>query len=344
MLSIERCATVAGMPHQITADDLLLILAIAEAGTLAGAADTLFTAPPSVSRSLRAVEQRVGAPVFTRHRRGIATTPVGDALLVHARAIRAAGEQANRDATTTAAATARPELVVGIATKVSVASAANAVEAARAAGPTTRIILHVSSQGALLNALDNSEIDIMIGTIPTPSVHRIVEPLFEDRPVICCRDGHHLSNRVRVGVADLAHEQWVLPPATDPLHQRLSGLFADHGMMPPDPAVVTDDLVLAGTLVVTSDLVTVMPANAVVPQFGKSPLRVLSIDLTGRNDEIGVIRRRGEPSDLAAEAFIGALRISAGAPTLATIRNLSGSPAAAARESTQPQLERRRRT
>lgn len=96
-------------------------------------------------------------------------------------------------------------------------------------------------------------------------------------------------------------------------------------MMPPNPAVITDDLVLAGMLIVTSDLVTVMPVNAVVPHFGKSPLRVLRIDLTGRNDEIGVIRRRGEPSDLATEALSGALRISAG--VLA-----------------QPQRERRRRT
>jgi DNA-binding transcriptional LysR family regulator len=111
-----------------------------------------------------------------------------------------------------------------------------------------------------------------------------------------------------VSVSDLAREQWVLPPATDPLCQRLVALFADHGMTVPDPAVITDDLILAGALAVTSDLVTVMPANAVAPQLGRSPLQVLNVEVTERNDQIGIIRRRGETSDRTAEAFIEALR------------------------------------
>jgi DNA-binding transcriptional LysR family regulator len=299
------------MSEQITADDLLLILAIAEAGTIARAAETLFTAPPSVSRSLRAVEQRVGSPVFARHRRGITATAVGDALLAHARAIRAASDQANREATTAVAAATRAQLIVGVAQKVSVVSAAQAVAAASAAGTNARIVVRVGAQDTLLSALDNGELDIMIGTVPPSVAHRRVESLFEDRPVIICRNGHHLSKRNRVNLADLANEQWVLPPATDPLAQRLVALFADHGMLAPDAAVITDDLILAGALVVTTDLVTVMPAHAVAPQLGSSPLHVLHVEVTGRNDEIGIIRRRGEPSDDTAEAFIEALRTSA---------------------------------
>jgi DNA-binding transcriptional LysR family regulator len=299
------------MSDRITADDLLLVLAIAEAGTIARAAETLFTAAPSVSRSLRAVERRVGSPVFTRHRRGITTTAVGDALLAHARSIRAASEQANRDATGAVAAATRAELVIGIAQKVSVVSAANAVAAARSAGTNARIVVRVGAQDTLLDALDNGEIDILIGTIPRSVVHRRVESLFEDRPVISCRNGHRLTKKKPVTVADLAREQWVLPPAADPLFQRLMALFADHGMTVPDPAVITDDLILAGTLVVTTDLVTVMPANALGPQLGPSPLHMLKVEVTGRNDEVGVIRRRGEPTDPIAEAFIDALRTSA---------------------------------
>jgi DNA-binding transcriptional LysR family regulator len=299
------------MPGRVTADDLLLILTVAEAGTLARAAEILFVAPPSLSRSLRSVERRVGAPVFDRHRRGVSTTAVGDALLVHARAIRSAHEQANGDVAAVAAATTRRELVVGVAQKVSVASAAHAVQAARTADDTTRIVLRVGAQNTLLDALDNGQIEIMIGTIPPAALHRTAESLFEDRPMICCGNAHRLARRRRVSVQDLAREHWVLPPASDPLRQRLIGLFADHGLMPPDPAVVTDDLILAGTLVVTTELVTVLPSNAVLPLFGHSPLSALDVELTGRNDEIGIIRRRGETIGPAATAFVDAFRTTA---------------------------------
>jgi DNA-binding transcriptional LysR family regulator len=296
------------MSGQVSAEDLLLILTIAEAGTLARAAEQMFSTAPSISRSLRAVEQRVGSPVFERHRRGISPTPVGAALLAHGRTIRAASAQANRDATVAIDSTKRTELLVGIAQKVSVATAASAVEAARSAGQNTRVTLNIGSQDSLLAALDNGEIDIMIGTVPAPAAHRTVETLFEDRPVISCRYGHRLTTQKSVTVADLANEHWVLPQESDPLRQRINGLFADSGLLPPDPSVVTDDVLLAATLALTSDLITVLPANAVIPQFGPSPVHILNVPITGRNDEIGIIRRRGQKGNASTEAFINALR------------------------------------
>jgi LysR family transcriptional regulator, hca operon transcriptional activator len=65
---------------------LKYFVAVAEEGSLTVAAEKrLFTAQPSLSRQLRALEEEVGAPLLVRRARGIELTPAGRAFLDHAR-------------------------------------------------------------------------------------------------------------------------------------------------------------------------------------------------------------------------------------------------------------------
>jgi DNA-binding transcriptional LysR family regulator len=64
---------------------LRYFVAVAEEGTVTGAAARLFVAQPSLSRQLRALERHVGAPLLVRTSRGVALTPEGEHLLPVAR-------------------------------------------------------------------------------------------------------------------------------------------------------------------------------------------------------------------------------------------------------------------
>ena len=55
--------------------------AIADAGSLRRAAETLNITQPALSRSLRQLEQHYGKPLFERHARGVRTTAFGEKLL-----------------------------------------------------------------------------------------------------------------------------------------------------------------------------------------------------------------------------------------------------------------------
>lgn len=73
-----------------------VFLAVAEAGSLSGAARRLGSSQPTVGRQTREIEERLGAAVFRRQPRGMALTETGAALLEPARAMReAAGRFAN---------------------------------------------------------------------------------------------------------------------------------------------------------------------------------------------------------------------------------------------------------
>lgn len=67
--------------------DLALVLAIRDAGSLAGAADTLGVVPSVVTKRLGALEARLGQRLFERTTRRLSVTTEGEAVCVHARSL-----------------------------------------------------------------------------------------------------------------------------------------------------------------------------------------------------------------------------------------------------------------
>ncbi len=63
-------------------------LAVAETGSLSGAARELELTQPTAGRHVQALEQELGVTLFKRQARGMALTPEGSALLEHACAMR----------------------------------------------------------------------------------------------------------------------------------------------------------------------------------------------------------------------------------------------------------------
>ncbi|MCK9510050.1 MAG: LysR family transcriptional regulator [Pigmentiphaga sp.] len=64
---------------------LEVVRAIAEAGSVRGAAERLALSAPAVSKALAETEHALGCELFTRLPRGMAPTPRGERILSHAR-------------------------------------------------------------------------------------------------------------------------------------------------------------------------------------------------------------------------------------------------------------------
>lgn len=77
-------------------DDLRYALAVVEAGSLAGAARELRVQHSTVLRRLDALERRLGARLFDRHRGGYAPTDAGELLAEQARRMRPAIDDVQR--------------------------------------------------------------------------------------------------------------------------------------------------------------------------------------------------------------------------------------------------------
>ena len=95
--------------------DLRYFVAVAEDLHFTRAAERLFISQPALSKQIRMLERQLGAPLFDRGRDGVQLTPVGEALLPHAREVLAAwdrGWAAAEEAKSRQAAT----LVAGMST------------------------------------------------------------------------------------------------------------------------------------------------------------------------------------------------------------------------------------
>jgi DNA-binding transcriptional LysR family regulator len=66
-------------------DGLVVFLAVAELRGFRAAARQLGVTPSAISQTIRALEQRVGAPLLSRTTRSVGLTEAGERLLVHAR-------------------------------------------------------------------------------------------------------------------------------------------------------------------------------------------------------------------------------------------------------------------
>ncbi len=71
----------------LDAQRLAVLVEVAQAGSIAAAAQRLAFTPSAVSQQLGKLERDLGCRLLHRHPRGVTLTPIGQALLVHAETV-----------------------------------------------------------------------------------------------------------------------------------------------------------------------------------------------------------------------------------------------------------------
>ena len=74
-------------------NDLKSFLAVAESGSTLSAAQALRVSQTTVARRIAALEEATGLELFERRQAGYALTPVGEAMLTSAMAVREAADR-----------------------------------------------------------------------------------------------------------------------------------------------------------------------------------------------------------------------------------------------------------
>ncbi|MGN6086651.1 LysR family transcriptional regulator [Trinickia sp.] len=83
--------------REISLDRLRTLVAIADCGSFAAAAQSLHLAPPTVSLHIAELESRIGAPLLSRTRGNVRPSPIGEALIARARRLLAEVESTLED-------------------------------------------------------------------------------------------------------------------------------------------------------------------------------------------------------------------------------------------------------
>ncbi|MFF3849766.1 LysR family transcriptional regulator [Streptomyces sp. NPDC002328] len=192
---------------------LRYFVAVADRLHFGRAADELHIAQPVLSRQIRALEQDLGASLFTRDRHGVALTDAGRQLLADAGPLLASAHAVRRRVS--AAASGKRRLMVGFRAGVAVIPAARAFEARHPDVVVDVQRIEGDDQAAML--LDG-RIDVGYVRLPIDEVGLRVTPLYTEPRVAVLPAGHRLAGKEEVTEADLAGEPlvWHADPSTQP--------------------------------------------------------------------------------------------------------------------------------
>mgnify|MGYP000595623222 CR=1 FL=1 len=247
---------------------LRYFVAIADAGTISGAAQRLGVAQPSLSQHMIRLEEEVGAPLLVRTSRGVVLTESGGVLVKHARNILRYVELA-REEVRHLGAEPRGRVAFGLPSSISMVLSVPLVEAARARLPTVSLRIVEAMSGHILHWLDQGEIDLAIlYNADHLRHHTVTRVLTEDLYLISVPDrvNQPLDKQGRAAVpiplAEVGAQPLVLPSREHGLRilidqqARLSGI---------DLSVVAevDALAQIRALVARGEMVSILSLSAV---------------------------------------------------------------------------------
>ena len=267
--------------------------AIVEHGSLGRAAQHLHVTQPALSRTVRGLEERLGAPLFERQSTGMRLTPFGEALLPHAAALLRGAAQAAEEIDALRGV-ARGTLRVG-----TVASAAShllplAIDRLLARWPNLRVQVLEGVGDVLASALLEYEIDLAIG-VSLPQHDEIVAIegwSWSDESFVIAAADHPLRSRRRLRLQDLIAQRWVMSPRGTAPYEELRRMLAAHGLGMPDAVVETRSIVAVKSLVARAGFVGWMAGPMFEAERQAGLIAALPIAGASARRRLGVYRRR----------------------------------------------------
>jgi DNA-binding transcriptional LysR family regulator len=305
---IDAALALIGSPR-VTAAQMRALLAVASAGSYAGAASATGLSQPSLHRAIGDLGVALRRPLVERRGRGLALTEAG---LRTVRAFRRA--RAELDAALDELATLKGRdtgrMAIGAMPLCRARLLPTALNAFRRARPGAAVKVVEGSWGDLIEPLRDGDIDLMIGAMREPGAGDDLEqtPLFSDRPVILGRTGHPLAGENRPDLATLAKYQWVVPAPAAPLRRQWQRMFDTGGVTAPSVPIECGSVITIRQLLLESDLLTVLSPDQVALELGAGWLTVIRETPTDFVRHIGLITRSDWRPTPTQREFVRLLR------------------------------------
>ena len=283
--------------------DLRYFEAIADAGHVGRAAKLVFRSQPALTGAVRRLEQVVGTALFRRAGRGIRLTAAGEALLLRARALRIASQDAVREIA---------ELGKGLAGQVRIGTVPTAARfllppacaefLRQAPGVTLKTL--IGHDDVLAAALKSGELDVVVSFSGQADPEIESHAILTDEVVAVAARGHPVFRR-RAGMKDLLEYRWVLGGPSVATRQWLERAFRAQGLPAPAVQIETNLILLLPTLIEQNHLLSFISRRHIGRSTGLKEIRLKETTMKRR---FAVRHRRESYLSPAARRFSDLLR------------------------------------
>ncbi len=283
---------------------LRYFVAVAEAGSISGAARELFSSQSTVTEAIKTLEADLGITLVQRHSRGMALTHDGHVFLRHANRILAEVGFA-RSAFASRRRKITGSLNVGVTSLVAGYALPELLARYHRAFPATAVSVYEESPEYLEHFLINGELDVavlLLSSLREPSAFNSgVIKSYPSRLWIPA--GHRFASEERAQREQLATEHYVLLDL-DEIRASTEAFWRTISETP-HVAYRTTSVEAARSLVATGMGVSVLPDFMYRP-WSLEGDRVEAVELVIPLPavSVGVVSRRGTPLSATADAFI----------------------------------------
>lgn len=292
------------VPVAPTMAEFRAFVAVADELHFTNAARMLGIAPPSLSQTVRRLEDKLGAVLFVRTPRTVALTAAGSELLPRARDILVRVDEAQL-AVNAGALAGTGRLVVGIASNGFAEMTAPIIQTYRRAHPGVRVELRDVTEHP--NALLSGAVDVALVRPPVPESgdERIrFEDVVDEPRVAFLPVAHRLAGEEAIGIHELQDEAWVeVGPGMGPITDFWAGTDALGGLRPRMGEGASS---VAGVLQAVAYLDNVITSIPSVLRFFHVP-GIAMVPLTDVAPATMAVMTRADDSRAAVAEFVSAV-------------------------------------
>jgi len=286
--------------------DLHVLMAVVQAGSMRKAAALLNTTQPSVSRSIAELEAAVGVRLLDRNPEGVGLTEYGRALLDGGTAMFDDLRQAVKKIEFLADPEAG-EVRIGSCHHHAASFVYVVVE--RLARRHPRMVFHLTSENTtelLESELYARNLDLLIarkwGSISDDRLR--FEHLFDDPNFVVAGTQHPLARRRRIDAAELSNESWVLPPPGSQAGAAAVEAFRISGLDYPRATVFAILPEVRIRLLATGRFLTIFPNSVLASSKLHAIVKVLPVKMTLPHIPTGIVTLKSRTLSPAARLFI----------------------------------------
>ncbi|MDH6152020.1 MULTISPECIES: LysR substrate-binding domain-containing protein [Paraburkholderia] len=284
--------------HQLRA-----LVAVADQGSIAGAARSLFVSQPAVTKAIRELESDIGITLLGRSVTGVTLTSTGESLVRRARLIVGELERAEEQMAIEKGAL-EGKITVGVTPITALTLLPGAYERFRRDMPQIRVTFLEQTTTRLLDNLRQGTLDFALGTsaeVLSDSAMQVTDlavyPL-----AFAVRQNGLLAQAT--SLADLCDAEWLHSDTTGAYPIYVAELFRRHGLPPPQRMTLCTSQALLYSLAITFDAVIAWSLHAIGAVNVRGQFRRLDFVETTRDLKLQLMQRAGAIQTRPSEYFM----------------------------------------
>jgi LysR family hydrogen peroxide-inducible transcriptional activator len=290
----------------MTLTELKYVVAVAEERHFGRAAERCFVSQPSLSASVRNLEEELGVTLFERSKRGVFLTEAGEQIVAQARrALEEAGRvklvaRQGRDPL-------KGVLRLGIIHTVAPYLLPDLVAALRRTAPEMPLDVEENITATLDRMLRAGELDAVILALPYDAPGIDTLPLYEEEFRVAAPAKHALARRRSIAVEELDAGELLLLPVGHCFRDQVLDACPEFSR-PPEPGRQGNSLETLRSMVASGLGITVLPATALTPRYANPLVKPVEFAAPRPARRIALVWRRGFHRAAALEKLAEAIR------------------------------------